>query len=1499
MSIQLYSSPMKYKDPTTGNYVDIIGISGNPGRGIASVVLNNDYTLTINFTDNTSTTTDVVRGAAGVGIQSIAKTATSGNIDTYTITYTDNNTSTFTVTNGITPSLTIGTVVEGAEAAATITGTSANPVLNLVLPSADLVNYATKEEVPVENGTGNSSVKTKDVVIGSLTFSNTSNNIGSFAEGLGTSAIGAGAHAEGVHTTSSKQGSHAEGDSTVASANASHAEGYGSAANGSSAHAEGISTIAKGFASHTQGYGTIANGSSVHVEGVYNVEDTLLVYPTWIANTQYVVGDRVISNGAVYECITANADTEWTYTNWKVIYANSNVAHIVGNGADSDHRSNAYALTWTGDGHFAGDVYVGANSDSSGGIKLVKETAIAPVETATATAAHAIGDLFMLNGKLLRATAAIAIGDTITVGTNASETKMSEALASAGTVQDVRINDTSIVSNGIASIPWASDDVGGVLKISTTAADGIATTASHKMMIAKASNDEIKAGSNSYKPIVPNSQDKAVFYGLAKAAGADMKDIANTTVGQYPDAQKEAIQSMLGVSSMLAPENPNLVATQAYAIGDIFAANGHLYKATVAIVQDEAIIPDTNCVETTMVDESVRDVQVNSVSIINNGVANIPIADRDTVGVIKIGNGLTIDTSNKKVSVVSAAADAIKNGSSSVHFLNPNRQHISTFYGLSKVAGVDLANETVTLGTYTPEAQGAIQSMLGVSDLLAPRETSYIASQAYAVGDIFTLNGKLYKVTTAIAESGAIVVQDDGETISGANAIQCKLGEETIKDVQVNGTSILQNGVANVPLASNSNPGVIKTNSTYGLGLRSSPNQDTIMIAKATNDTIKSGNQGYQPIVPSTQHNSVFYGLAKAAGDATQSQSDNAVGTYTDDAKASIQSMLGTDVIIAPNETDPFTNAHVIGDLFTMNGKLYRAKTAITASDAVSIGTNCEEVSVFSAFPHDVQVNGTSVVTSGVANVPKADNSGNFGVVKFPTNKTYDYGINVNDEGVVYANMPSVSQIKQGTDNYKPIVPSRQDAAAFYGFAKAAGDSTQSSSSNAVGTYTDTAKEKIQHMLGTDTIIAPNETNPFTSAHAIGELFTMNGKLYRAKTAIAVADAVTVGTNCEEVSVAGVMPHDVQVNGTSVVSSGVANIPVTGAGVNGVCRIDSSYGVNANAYGRLYIEKANATQIKDGTNQYKPIVPYNQDVSTFYGLAKAAGDTSQSQSDNAVGTYTDSAKASIQHMLGTDTNLADYESDTTADAAYAIGELFMLNGKLHQATAAIAIGDTLTVGTNCSVVNASEVFPHDVQVNDTSVVQNGVANIPKATNSTLGVVSVDANSFGIKVNSAGKLYTDAPSLNEMKAGTQSYKPIVASVQHTSVFYGLAKAAGDTTQSASSNAVGTYTDNAKASIKSMLGIVDGSTSTVSVTGTTPSITAVENTRYTCGEVSTLTITPPASGICIVRFTSGTTPTVLTATGVVWPAWFDATDLEADTTYEICITDGYGAVMSWAL
>ena len=118
----------------------------------------------------------------------------------------------------------------------------------------------------------------------------------------------------------------------------------------------------------------------------------------------------------------------------------------------------------------------------------------------------------------------------------------------------------------------------------------------------------------------------------------------------------------------------------------------------------------------------------------------------------------------------------------------------------------------------------------------------------------------------------------------------------------------------------------------------------------------------------------------------------------------------------------------------------------------------------------------------------------------------------------------------------------------------------------------------------------------------------------------------------------GVIPEvpvqDVQVNGTSVLVDGVANVPIGTSSINGVVHTSTSEGIEVTAAGSLRIHQASDTQIKTGTHGYKPITPAKQHTSAFYGLAKAAGDTTQSQSSNAVGTYTDAAKVAIQKMLG-------------------------------------------------------------------------------------------------------------------------------------------------------------------------------------------------------------------------------------------------------------------------
>lgn len=110
-------------------------------------------------------------------------------------------------------------------------------------------------------------------------------------------------------------------------------------------------------------------------------------------------------------------------------------------------------------------------------------------------------------------------------------------------------------------------------------------------------------------------------------------------------------------------------------------------------------------------------------------------------------------------------------------------------------------------------------------------------------------------------------------------------------------------------------------------------------------------------------------------------------------------------------------------------------------------------------------------------------------------------------------------------------------------------------------------------------------------------------------------------------------------------------------------------------------------------------------------------------------------------------------------------------------------------------------YVSDVQVNGTSILSNGVANLTKASSSTLGLVKV--NGYGLNIDGAGTISTDYATPSFIKAGYDSFKPITPTYQHQAVFYGLAKAAGQDMKE-SDNTVGTYTTEAAAAIRTMIG-----------------------------------------------------------------------------------------------
>ena len=163
------------------------------------------------------------------------------------------------------------------------------------------------------------------------------------AEGWQTQATGENSHAEGNATQARSLGSHAEGDHTTAgqqNCNNCHAEGYSTTAIGDNSHAEGINTLADGYYSHAEGNTTRTDGEDAHAEGSSTV----------------AVGDHSHTEGYGTR---ANNESEHAsgYCNVSTASSNGNfdptnstaTLFSVGNGADPNHRHNAFEIKMNGD----------------------------------------------------------------------------------------------------------------------------------------------------------------------------------------------------------------------------------------------------------------------------------------------------------------------------------------------------------------------------------------------------------------------------------------------------------------------------------------------------------------------------------------------------------------------------------------------------------------------------------------------------------------------------------------------------------------------------------------------------------------------------------------------------------------------------------------------------------------------------------------------------------------------------------------------------------------------------------------------------------------------------------------------------------------------------------------------------------------------------------------------------------------------------------------------
>lgn len=774
---------------------------------------------------------------------------------------------------------------------------------------------------------------------------------GASAEGTYTSATSINAHAEGFYTIASGQSSHAEGFYNVASGNYSHAEGGGpsssqaSTASGVGSHAEGAKTQATGKGSHSEGGGTvsngnyshaegmqtIANGTATHVEGKYNVGDTYASWPEWVANTEYTVGycvkRTVTENGNTtitgYSCKTANSDAVFTESNWNVD-GYYNFVHIVGNGANGNNRSNAYALGWDGTGHFAGDVYVHANADSTGGTKLASANEV-PVESGSAAGAvqtkqfeynsqpsvqiaSGAGSFAEGTGTIASAAWAHAEGQNTTASGTGSHSEGAFTIAEgyyshaggSGTIAAGRNSFTYgayNVEDSYNNFPeWIANTeyaVGDKVRVNATDSNGDPLVRGYVCKTANTDDTFIKskwtslAGKMNYVEIIGNGTTTT----RSNARALDWDGNEHLAGDVYVHANSD---SSGGVKVATVEDIPLEAGSAAGAVQTkSFDYSGQIFVQTAS---KEGAFAEG----------------------IGASATNIG-AHAEGSGSVASGGYSHAEGNNTYASALAAhsegqmtfASGKWSHAEGTYTIAASQRQHVQGKYNISDdqntyahIVGngtADNARSNAHTLDWNGNAWYAGKVSAGtVNSPANPTAANDLATKDYVDTAInATANLKHHICSAAEYDSTTKVPTIQNPDVNMLYLVPGGTGSNLyVEWWYPNGaweqlgqaTLDLTNYVQFTDYATDSTAGVVKYNTANGINVTSS---GVIKIVGANASNIKGGTESYRPIIPAMQHNSVFYGLAKAAGDSTQSASDNAVGTYTAAAQTAIQNMLG------------------------------------------------------------------------------------------------------------------------------------------------------------------------------------------------------------------------------------------------------------------------------------------------------------------------------------------------------------------------------------------------------------------------------------------------------------------------------------------------------------------------------------------------------------------------------------------------------------------------------
>ena len=342
--------------------------------------------------------------------------------------------------------------------------------------------------------------------------------------------------------------------------------------------------------------------------------------------------------------------------------------------------------------------------------------------------------------------------------------------------------------------------------------------------------------------------------------------------------------------------------------GEDFIKKSPVYRYYVSRSVDEPVDPPAQDIYTQII-ESLSDLQTD-VSVITGNIGDLSTLTTETktdlVSAINEvnehggGSTVTVDDALSNVSenpvqnkVITARVTSAESAIASAQTAIQGKADIQTVSALFD-AVQDLDGDVQGLQTAV-QSKADTATVTALSGTVSGLQTT-VQSKADAQ-TVTTLSGTVTGLQTSKADKSYVDTQlatkASTQTVSDlsddVSALQTGLAGK-VGDVQINGSSVVSNGVASILKATGTRHGVVKFNGNYGIG--GMEEWETPRISKASLSEIKNGTQSYLPIVPFNQHESTFYGLAKIAGH-DEKNSALPVGTYSEEAKTAIRTMLG------------------------------------------------------------------------------------------------------------------------------------------------------------------------------------------------------------------------------------------------------------------------------------------------------------------------------------------------------------------------------------------------------------------------------------------------------------------------------------------------------------------------------------------------------------------------------------------------------------------------------